>query len=165
VLAIFVAVIVWLIVKGDDDNGESSFSPPASGASVDTLRSLPSELGHDVYWAGRRAGFTYELTQLDGNIYIRYLPGGVSLGDPRPDYLTVGTYPKRRSFALLKRQVRQRGYESAPAALGGLAVWSNQSPQSVYVAYPNSDVQIKVYAPSVPRARRLATSGAVKPIR
>jgi hypothetical protein len=165
VLAIVVGVIVWLIVKGDDENNKSSSAPPASAAGVDTLRSLPGELGHDVYWAGRRAGFTYELTQVNGNIYIRYLPAGISLGDPRPNYLTVGTYPKPRSFTLLQRQARQRGNESRPASRGGIAVWSNQRPQSVYVAYPRSDVQVEVYTPSAPQARRLATSGAVTPIR
>jgi hypothetical protein len=164
VLAIVVAVIVWLIVKGDDKN-ESSSAPPASSASIDTIRTLPGELGHDVYWAGKRAGFTYELTQVNGNIYIRYLPPDVNVGDPRPNYLTVGTYPKARSYALLQRQARQRGNHSRPATRGGLAVWSDGRPQSVYVAYPRSDVQVEVFAPSASRARRLATSGAVKPIR
>lgn len=163
-LAVVVGVIVWLIVKGGAGT-QSSSSPPASAASVATLRTLPGQLGHAVYWAGRRAGFTYELTQVNGNIYIRYLPSGIDVGDPRPNYLTVGTYPKPRSYALLKRQGRQRGNESRQGAGGGLAVWSKQRPQSVYVAYPGSDVQIEVYAPSAARARRLATSGAVKPIR
>jgi hypothetical protein len=84
VLAIIVGVIVWLIVKGDD-NKNSSTSPPASAATLGTLKSLPTQLGHDVYWAGQRAGFTYELTQVNNNIYIRYLPAGVSVGDPLPD--------------------------------------------------------------------------------
>jgi hypothetical protein len=164
VLAVVVAVIVWLIVKGDDDNKTSS-SPPASAASVDTLRTLPGELGHDVYWAGRRGGFTYELTQVNGDIYIRYLPAGISVGDPRPNYLTVGTHPKRRAYDVLKRQGGRAGNHSRAAARGGLAVWSDQRPQSVYVAYPGSNVQVEVYAPSSTEARRLATSGAVSPIR
>lgn len=164
VLAIVIGVIVWLIVKGDDDN-ETSSSPPANAASIDTLRTLPGELGHDVYWAGERSGFTYELTQVDGNIYIRYLPAGINVGDPRPNYLTVGTYPKRRAYAVLRRQGGQTGNHSVATARGGIAVWSDQRPQSVYVAYPGSDVQVEVYAPSSSRARRLATSGTVTPIR
>src|SRR2546425_7406524 len=93
VLAVIVAVIVWLIVKGDDNN-DTSASPPARAATIDTLRSLPGQVGHDVYWAGNRARFTSELTQVDANIFIRYLPAGIAVGDPRPNYLTIGTYPK-----------------------------------------------------------------------
>jgi hypothetical protein len=162
-LAIIVGVIVWLIVKGNDH--QSSPSPPASAATLATVRSLPTQLGHDVYWAGRRTGVTYELTQVNGNIYLRYLPAGVSVGDPRPNFLTVGTYPTRHAYSVLKRQSKRRGNRSRPAARGGLAVWSSQRPQSVYVAYPGSDLQVEVYAPSSRRALRLATSGAVKPIR
>jgi hypothetical protein len=163
-LAIVVAVIVWLIVDDDDDNPSVS-SPAASAASLDTLRSLPGELGYDVYWAGTRSDYTYELTQVNGNIYIRYLPAEVSVGDPRPNFLTVGSYPKRRAYAALKRQAAQSVNDSESAARGGIAVWSKQRPQSVYVAYPGSDVQVEVYAPSSSRARRLATSENVTPIR
>jgi hypothetical protein len=167
VLAIVVAVIVWLIVKGDDNNGSKSSSgpPPASAATLNTLRTLPDQLGHPVYWAGQRSGFTYELTQVDGNVFIRYLPAGVGLGDPRPNFLTVGTYPKGKSFAVLKRQGNRRGNRSRTTSGGGIAVWSDSRPQSVYVAYPGQNVQIEVYDPSAQRARRLATSGAVKQIR
>jgi hypothetical protein len=163
-LAIIVGVIVWLIVKGDD-NKKSSGPPPASAATLDTLRTLPGQLGHPVYWAGPRAGFTYELTQVNGNVFIRYLPTGVGLGDPRPDFLTVGTYPKARSYQVLKRQGSRRGGHSRSTAGGGIAVWSNSRPQSVYVAYPGKNVQVEVYDPSAQRALRLAASGAVKPIR
>ena len=70
VLAIVVAVIVWLIVKGDDNNDKGSTGPPpASAATLDTLRSLPGQLGHPVYWAGSRPAFTYELTQVNGNVF------------------------------------------------------------------------------------------------
>jgi hypothetical protein len=165
VLAIVVGLIVWLIVKGGDDDKNTAASPPATAATVDTLRTLRGQLGHDVYWAGKRSRFTLELTQVNGNTFIRYLPSGIGVGDPRPNYLTIGTYPKARSYALLQRQARQRANQSRQAARGGLAVWSDGRPQSVYLAYPGSDVQIEVYDPSAARARRLATSGAVKPIR
>lgn len=164
-LAIVVALIVWLIVKGGDDDKSTPSAPPASAASLATLRALPGELGHDVYWAGRRRGLTSELTEVNGNTFIRYLPQGIPVGDPRPDYLTVGTYPKANSYAQLQRQAKRRGNTSRPAAGGGIAVWSDGRPQSVYLAYPRADVQVEVYDPSAARARRLATSGAVKPIR
>jgi len=165
-VAIAVAVIVWLIVRGDDNSSKTaSGPPPASAASASTLRGLSGQLGHDVYWAGNRSRFTYELTEVNGNTFIRYLPSGVSVGDPRPNYLTVGTYPRRNSYALLKRQARQPGNGSLGVAHNGLVVWSKGRPQSVYLAYPGSNVQVEVYDPSATRARRLATSGVVRPIR
>src|SRR6476646_5979771 len=44
--------------------------------SVSELRALPTVLGHPLYWAGPRAGTTYELTRSpDGRVYVRYLSG------------------------------------------------------------------------------------------
>lgn len=166
VLAVLAAVIVWLVIKGADGTDESSgVSSTASAATLSTLRALRAELGHEVYWAGVRPSRTRELTEVDRNIYIRYLPHGIRAGDPRPDYLTIGTYPTARAYASLRRRGRQPGNRSRRAAGGGIAVWSDSRPQSVYLAYPRSDVQIEVYDPSAARARRLATTGAVKPIR
>jgi hypothetical protein len=164
-LAVVTAVTVWLIVKGDDDQKSSGVLSTAGAATVKTLRALPGELGHPVYWAGLLPTYTHELTQVDGNIYIRYLPQGVGVGDPRPAYLTVGTYPAKRPLEALKRRARRAGEQSRPVARGGIAVWSDRRPQSVYLAYPRSDVRIEVYDPSAARARRLATTGAVTPIR
>jgi hypothetical protein len=166
VLAIVAGVVVWLIVKGGgEDHKTVGVSSSATAATLDTLHSLPGEVGHPVYWAGLRPGYTYELTEVKGNIFIRYLPPGVQVGDPRPNYLTIGTYPAARSYGALRRQGRKRGNGSRRAAGGGIAVWSDGRPQSVYVAYPRSDIQIEVYHPAAKRARRLATSGAVEPIR
>jgi hypothetical protein len=166
VLAIVAGVIVWLIVKeSGDDHKDVGASSSATAASLDTLQALPGELGHAVYWAGLRPGYTYELTEVKGNIFIRYLPPGVQVGDPRPNYLTIGTYRAARSYGVLTGQGSKRGNGSRRTASGGIAVWSAGRPQSVYVAHPRSDIQIEVYDPSAKRARRLATSGAVEPIR
>jgi hypothetical protein len=165
-LALVAAVAVWLVVKGDDDAGESSAgASTANAATVSTLRALPGELGHDVYWAGPRNPNKRELTQVNDSIFIRYLPYGIHVGDPRPDYLTVGTYPRARAYGLLQQMSRERRSRSRRASGGGIAVWSENRPQSVYLAFPRSNVQIEVYDPSAARARRLATTGAVRPIR
>jgi hypothetical protein len=165
VLAIVVAVIVWLIVKDDNNNNDKkSGPPPASAATVGTLRTLPGQLGHPVYWAGTRTSYTYELTQVNGNVFIRYLPSGVSVGDPRPNFLTVGSYPGK-SYGALKRQASKRGNRSASGPGGSTVFWSQDRPQSVYIIRPGSNIQVEVYDPSAARARRLATSGAVKQLR
>ena len=112
-VAIAVALIVWLIVKDDGSKKSTAQSaPPATAASVQQLRDTQGSVGHQVYWAGPRAGFTYELTQVNGNVFVRYLPAGTGLGDPRPNFLTVGTYPKRNALASLKRLARRSGNTS-----------------------------------------------------
>ncbi len=164
-LAMVVGVTVWLIVKDNGDAGRPGVpTSTANAATLSTVRALPGELGHDVYWVGAIPTATYELTQIDRNILIRYLPPGTSVGDPRPDFLTVGTYSVPKSYSLLKRQGARPGYELRRAARGGVAVWSDNRPQSVRLAFPRSDLQVEVYDISAPRAHRLAISGAVAPI-
>jgi hypothetical protein len=165
-LSIVTGTVVWLIVKADDRAGTPDVpSSSASPATESTVRTLPGELGHDVYWAGPNPGYTYELTQLGDAMIIRYLPPGANVGDPRPDFLTVGTYPVRGSYAVLRHRGRQRGHNLRRAAGGGIAVWSDARPQSVQLAFPRSDLQAEIYDTSAVRARRLAISGAIKPIR
>src|SRR3954447_22106351 len=73
----------------------STSRPASTAASVQQLKALAVSLGHPVYWAGTQRGVTYELTRTtDGRVYVRYLPAGVAVGDTRPNYLTVGTYPQ-----------------------------------------------------------------------
>jgi hypothetical protein len=166
VLAIVVAVVVWFIVKGkDDETNPTSVSPTASAATLSALRALPREVGHPVYWAGARPTYTQELTDVDGNLFIRYLPAGVDIGDPRPDFLTIGTYRVADAYTDLKRRGRRRGNHLRRATGGGIAVWSDSRPQSVYLAYPRTDIQVEIYDTSAERARRLATTGTVEPIR
>jgi hypothetical protein len=43
-------------------------------------------------------------------------------------------------------------------------VWSQNRPQSVFMAFPRSDLQIEIYDTSAARARSLAITGAVQPI-
>ena len=165
-LAVLVGVVVWLIVKDNREAGKLDRpSATSSAATLDTVRTLPGELGHDVYWAGPTSTSTYELTQIGPSMFIRYLPPGVDVGDPRPDFLTVGTYPVPSAYRSLTSQSRRRGWHLRRAANGGIAVWSDARPQSVYLAFPRSDLQIEIYDTSAPRARQLAITGTVRPIR
>jgi hypothetical protein len=165
-LAIVAGVVVWLLVKGRDEASKPSVpSAISSAATLDTVHTLPGELGHDVFWAGPSPTSTYELTQVDRNMFIRYLPPGIGIADPRPDFLTVGTYPVAKAYSQLRRKGRERGHQLRRSAGGGIAVWSEDRPQSVYLAFPRSDLQIEVYDTSAARARRLAITGAVQPIR
>ncbi|HEU5064899.1 MAG TPA: hypothetical protein VFT86_03300 [Gaiellaceae bacterium] len=171
-LALAAAFAVWLIVRGDDESSSASTTTQTTTAEVGpvaatpaALRALSNEVGHPVYWVGPRPGRTYELTRTsDGRIFVRYLPPGASVGNKTAQYTIVGTYPVPDALEVLRKLSRRTGEKSAPAPGGGLAVYSTESPNNVYVAYPGSDVQIEVFDPSAKRALRLVTSGRVAPV-
>ena len=137
----------------------------AKAASAAQIKALASQVGHPIYWAGTEANSTKELTQTsDGRIYIRYLPAGVKVGDQRPDYLTVGTYPQADAMATLEKSAAKTHAETIKLSGGGLASIDKNKPTSVYVAYPDLDLQIEVYDPSPSRARELVTAGRIAPV-
>lgn len=163
--AIGAGLVVWLLFKSDGNGSSAPTRAPAAAASVTQLRALPQQVGHDVFWAGRKTGFTYELTQTSkGNIFVRYLPAGVEPNDQRPNFLTVGTYPRRGAFGVLQKVSKKPGSSVRNLAGGGIAVYGQSKPNSVYVAYPGKDLEIEIYAPSPSRALRLATSGQIRPL-
>ena len=155
-------MIGWLAIGGSDKPSQPS--DQASATSEAELREFAAAAAHPVYWAGPRAGQTYELTRTsDGRVYIRYLPAGVKPGDPRPRFLTVGTYPRATAFAELKRAARAEGATSRDLPEGGLAVMSPGS-SSVYFGYPDAGYQVEVFTPSPGSARNLVFGGQVVPI-
>jgi hypothetical protein len=55
--------------------GRISTKPTA--ATLADLRTLAQRVGHPIYWAGPKPGYTYELsTTSNGSVFIRYLPPG-----------------------------------------------------------------------------------------
>jgi hypothetical protein len=163
-----VAFLVWLLaIKGDDNGGNSSKSgEPVHAATLSELKALPASVGHDIYWAGPKSGYTYELTKTnDGKIYIRYLPPGVQVNDKRPDYLTVGTYLYLHAFNAAKRGSQSGTAFRATLPGGGIAYTRKKFPRSVFFTYPGSDYMQEVYDRSPKRARSLVTRGQVRPIR
>ena len=153
-----------LTLRGHE--GKAMLPPVGSPAAVSEsqLKSLASESSQPIYWAGPKHG-TYELTRTtDGRTYIRYLPSADKVGDRTPNYLTVGTYPTKQAFSALRRAAARDGAVSANVDHGGLLVFNNSAPKSVYFSYPKSGYQVEVYDPSPLQARGLVLSGSVKPI-
>lgn len=154
----------WLVMNRGDET-----APTASGATATSegeLRSFAESASHPVYWAGPKDGFTYELTRTtDGRVYVRYLPEGTQVGDPRARFLTIGTYPRAGAWAELKRAARADGAVSLKLERGGLAVFSDARPTSVYFGYPDAKYQVEVFHPSASEARRLALAAQVVPVR
>jgi hypothetical protein len=135
-------------------------------ASVQELKSLAVRLGHPIYWVGQGPDMTYELTRTrGGSVYLRYLPPGVRVGDRRPSYLTIGTYPQKGAFEILKATAAKNRVKTISVENGGLAFVDRKHPTSAYVAYPAVDFQIEVYDPAPGQARQLVTSGQIAPVR
>jgi hypothetical protein len=132
---------------------------PAAASRAD-LTALASSIGHPVYWAGPRQGFTYEVTQdPSGRVYIRYLPPGTTVGSPKPQ-LTVATYPFPGALAAIKA-VAKNDSSTIKLPGGGMAIVDSSYPKSIHLAYPDSEYQVEVFAPTAAAARRAVASGQV----
>jgi hypothetical protein len=165
-LAAAAVVAVWLLARGDGEPAQPPQRARATAASSERLEALARSLGHPIYWAGPQPRFRYELSRTrNGGVYIRYLPPGAELGNPNPDYLTVGTYPQANALATLRATAREQGTKTFRLGGGGLAFQHKTHPTSVYLAYPGADLQIEVYDPIPGQARQLVASGRITPVR
>ena len=165
-IALAAFFVGWLVMNRGGDEVTATPGGGASAASESELRSFAESSSHPVYWAGAKDGQTYELTRTnDGRVYVRYLPEGTEVGDPGSGFLTVGTYPRAGAFAELKRAANAKGAVSLELGDGGLAVYNEAKPTSVYLGFPDARYQVEVYHPSANEARRLALSGQVVPVK
>jgi len=178
-LLALVAVVIGVIalVGGGSSDDEASAKAPDSGLvtlSEPELLAAGSQIGQPAYWLGHRSeANNYELTKTpDGRVYVRYLPTGTEAGDPRPDFVTIGTYPvpeaKRalraasktgrniaEGMTLSHRVVRHEPYEAL----------SSKRATSAYVVFDNQpDLQIEIFSPRVGEAALFAVAGSVKPL-
>lgn len=174
-LAVAAGFAAWLLVSTRDNSSTVTPTTTVPAGITDTakpvgpvavsqskLSTLVGTLNHPIYWAGPRAGYTYELTETtSGNVYVRYLPAGVNVGDKRASFLIIATYPFPNAFAALKKV--SKGKE-IPLSGGGIAAVDTSYPKSVHLAFPNADYQIEVYDPSPKRALRVAVSSDLQPI-
>jgi hypothetical protein len=156
-------VLLVRVLHNGKDGGERRSEP--RNVSVQELRAVADSLPHPLYWAGTMPGFKLELTKTrDGNLYVRYLPEDVPSGDKRGLFTTIGTYPMRDAFEMVKRAGRQKGAVESPAPGGGIAVTLKSRP-SIYLAYPGTEVLVEVFARRPGSARELLRSGRVGQIR
>jgi hypothetical protein len=173
--AVLVVVVVglFLLLRGGGDSGGAA-GLASTGASGTTAAPVPravtpaqlaavaGQRGLAVYWAGAQPGRTYELTTTDtGQVYVRYLPAGVKPGDPRPDFLTVGSYTENDPVTSVKQASVRKGAQSEKLPGGGLAVANAARPNSWYFASPDEQELVEVFSPTPGRARELVRSGRV----
>ena len=137
----------------------------AAGVSARRLKALAASSGEPIYWAGARPNTTYEFTRVgSGNVYVRYLPPGTSVGTSKA-YLAVGTYPFKGAFAATKKSAAKSGAVKIPIGGGAIAFFKKSKPTNVYVAYRGSDYQIEVFDPKPGEARRLVAAASIAPVR
>jgi hypothetical protein len=141
-----------------DDNGHGN-RPAATAA----------ERGGDqsgrIEEPGAESKKKYELTQTnDGRIFVRYLPQDIEIGSKEARFTIVGTYPVKDAYDVLKKLAKRSGELSFTAPRHGLAVFDTSRPTNVYLAYPDSNLQIEVFDPSPDRARQLIMTGKVEPV-
>ena len=164
VVAVVVVVAVVLLVADGDDDSKPEVGTPTE-VSADGLRDFAEDKGQPVYWAGESAGTKIELTETSRDyVFVRYLPRLAPIGDQKPSYTTVATYPQSRALQVARGASGNRGNVSRRAPGGGLAVWSRARPTSVYVAFPRANYLIEVYNPRPATARALALSGRLEPV-
>jgi hypothetical protein len=172
-LALAAAFVAWLVI-GNHGRSVTANSPAASQSnaavpntagtgpvarSAEDLKAFAAAIGHPIYWAGPKAGNTYELTQTSsGRVYVRYLPRSVPVGVNKP-YLTIATYPYPHALAALKALTNQSG--AIQLDHGGLALVDRAYPKSVHLAYPGSNYEVEVFSPSPARSRQVVVSGQV----
>ena len=115
-------------------------------------RHFPTETGHPVYWAGRRARPHLRADPAHGRKRLRPLPAArrARSAPQRPDFLTIGTYPRPRALKGLRDGsrgsrravlVRRARTVASPSTAGtGRAACTSRSRAA--------DVQVEVYDPS-----------------
>jgi hypothetical protein len=169
-IALAAGFIAWFLATRNDDAAPIRASSGASGPALDKgdtvpinaqgLRALAGALKQPIYWAGTKPGYRLELTRVnDGRLYVRYLPRGVKLGTKKA-LLTIGTYPLDNAYQTTA-SVASRGDSVKLPLTGGVAFYGRDAPHSVYFAYPGSSVQVEVYDPWAPGARRLVKAGKI----
>jgi len=153
-------------IQTTDASGTTPARFRPTAATPKRLEELSNTLKRRVYWVGPEPRSTYELTQTsDGQVYVRYLVEGVKVGDPRPNFLTVGTYPQNDPLKTVTRASKRPGARVEQLPGGGLAVANRSRPSSWYLAYPDGEELIEVYSPKPARARELVRADRVKPVK
>lgn len=174
-LALLVALTALTAITGCGSSSHDKTTTNSVAAANDgkpriikakDLAGVQTVLGHPVYWVGEQDGKSLELTITQpGNAFLRYLSADSDLGSPKPDFLTIGTYPLKGAYAALQANAKNhKGSKTAQTPDGGFVLQGADRPQSVYIAYPGKDVEIEVYSPSASTAFTTATSGDVKPV-
>jgi hypothetical protein len=164
-VALAVGLVIWLIGSCGDDESSDESTVAAEIVDADALKQRAESTGSPIYWAGEQEGTELELSvPEEGRTYVRYLTEGAEAGEPKPDYLTIGTYAFAEPIPALEQLAAKPGGVQRSAPGGGVVYFNREGPTSVYLAYPGQELEIEVFDPDQARAKELATSGAIVPV-
>lgn len=166
ICGIAVALLSWVLLRGDDEPASGTVAVTAAGSaqvvSAEELRSIGGAEG-PIYWAGERPGTRLELSRrAQGEILVRYLPEGAEPGEAS-GHLTIGTYRLPDALAATARIGRAEGGRLTELRRGGRLATASRQPTNGYLAYPGAPVQVEVYDPRPGRAAALIRAGRVVP--
>ena len=160
--AVVVVVIVAILLLTGGDSGPEVEKGTATQVSAQELRDFAEDRGNPVYWVGEIEEAKLELTETSrGHVFVRYLPDLAPIGDDKPLYTTVATYPQPDALGTVRSSARRRGNVRRAVPGGGVATWRRSRPNSVYMAMPGVDFLVEVFSPQAKTAQSLATSGRV----
>lgn len=157
------SAVAAVLVLDPFDRGEAGAGSPAA-MSTKKLASFAASHDGPVYWAGTLPSRKLELTTTSVGTFVRYLPLNAPVGGSARA-ITVGTYPLRNAYATAVSRAKTPAMTSRETSGGGLVVWSQKLPTSVYLAFPGVPHLVEVYAPDAADARTLALSGRIRPVR
>jgi hypothetical protein len=169
IAVVLIVALAFDIFSGDDSSSEEASKPGGNvvGLSESALIARAGSFEHPVYWVGGRVGTeSYELDKAStGNVYIRYLTGGAQAGDPRAEFLTVGTYPVAEASKALHEGAKTAEEGQTLSQHEGFEVLSSPQSTNAYVVFDDQpELQVEIYSPQPGEAAELATSGALKPL-
>jgi hypothetical protein len=119
-----------------------------------------------MYWIGPQKGYGYEVERTsNGNVFVTYLPPGVKSSGHRGAYVVIGTYPVANAADGLRKVAEKATQKITVLPSGAVVLFTPKHPRSGYIAYPNSDVEVEIYAPEPLQARKLTLSGRLRPVR
>ena len=144
--------------------GAAATAAKPSAVSPAELKSLAASLGHPLYWVGAKNGYTYEVTRTQRRSGLHAVPAARSARrreDAAPHRCDVSVHGRfRRDPGAGDTEGRSRRSSSTTA---GARSSTRTNPSSIHLAYPASDYEIEVFDPSPARARRIVSSGQVRP--
>lgn len=126
------------------------------------LRDLVVSEGLIAYWAGAVPGAKYTLEVLaDGEIYIRYLPGGNGLNDARAVYRVIGTYYEKNAFANVQASGKLANSAGFINQDGDAVFYNKLRPTNLYIGLKSASAEIEIFDPDPTKALLVATGPGI----
>jgi hypothetical protein len=101
-----------------------------------------------AYWVGPISGYRYSIeARRSGQVFIRYLPVGVSAQSSSPSFSIIATYLIDNAFDNIQTAAHKSGAFGVLTSDGAAVYYKISQPTNVYVAYKNSNIEFEIYNP------------------